>query len=93
MKHIPIYLVLAAAVGLSACQKTEAPAVQPVVVVPGPTGATGATGATGTSGSTGSTGSTGYTGATGDTGATGATGRTGGNTTVIVVPPAASAPN
>ncbi len=84
MKHALIYLALTTAVGLSACQKTETPAVAPVVVVPGPAGATGATGATGMPGSTG------YTGATGDTGATG---RTGGNTTVIVVPPAASAPN
>ena len=71
----------ALAVSLAACQKTDTP--PPVVVtVPGPTGATGATG---------STGNTGNTGATGDVGATGRTGSTGGDTTVIVVPPAASA--
>lgn len=56
-------LPLVALFALAACQKSEAPAVQPVVVVPGPTGAPGATG------------------------------RTGGDTTVIVVAPAASAPN
>ena len=41
-------------------------------------------------GPTGATGATGNTGATGDVGATG---RTGGDTTLIVVPPAASAPS
>ena len=67
----------ALAVSLAGCQKNDAPPPPVVVTVPGPTGATGATGSTGN---------------TGDTGATGRTGNTGGDTTVIVVPPPASAP-
>lgn len=55
------------------------PAPEPVAV-PGPPGPAGATG---------SQGSTGSTGATGDTGATGQSGT---GTSVIVAPPAASAP-
>lgn len=78
-------LTLLAAFGLAACDR---PTVvnNPVtpVAVPGPAGATGATGATGSTGGTGSTGATGSMGATGKPGE--------GNTTVIVVPPAASAP-
>ncbi|AKU12158.1 Merozoite surface protein 1 (MSP1) C-terminus [Azoarcus sp. CIB] len=69
---------------------------------PGATGMTGQMGATGSTGSTGDTGSTGYTGAQGSTGGTGATGSTGdtgaqgergktGGDTVIVVPPPAPA--
>ena len=70
----------------------------------GATGNTGNTGNTGSAGTTGSTGSTGDTGARGTTGSTGATGSqgsegtqgapgsSGAGTTVIVVPPAASAP-
>jgi hypothetical protein len=94
--------VAAIAGALAGCQKNDTPPPPPVVVtVPGPAGATGATGSTGSTGSTGtpgSTGSTGATGSAGDTGATGSTGSTGspgspgGDTTVIVVPPAASAP-
>ena len=79
----------AALVGtLTACQKNEPPPQPVVVPVPGPTGATGATGSTGDTGSTGASGSAGETGATGSTGSTGSPG---GDTTVIVVPPAASA--
>ncbi|CAN5128637.1 hypothetical protein BH11PSE10_BH11PSE10_10260 [soil metagenome] len=68
----------ALAVTLSGCQKNDTPPSPVVVAVPGPTGATGATG------------STGSTGSTGDTGATGSTGRPGGDTTVIVMPPASA---
>jgi hypothetical protein len=41
----------------------------------------------------GPAGPTGATGSTGTDGATGATGKTGGDTTLIVVPPAASSPS
>ena len=83
-------LALLAAVGLAACDRPTVINNPPMpVAVPGPAGATGATGATGNTGNTGSTGSSGSMGATGDTGATG---KPGDGTTVIVLPPAASAP-
>jgi len=67
---------------LSACYKTESVPPPPVIVpVPGPAGPTGATGGTGTEGQPGATGTQ------------GATGRPGDSTTVIVMPPAASAPS
>ena len=72
--------------GLLACDRPAVVAVPVPVAVPGPAGATGATGDTGNTGATGSTGNT------GNTGNTGATGRPGDGTTVIVIPPAASAP-
>jgi hypothetical protein len=76
---------LFAAVALGACNP---PAVVNVPApAPGPVGPTGATG------DTGSTGNTGNTGSTGATGAVGASGPTGDGTTVIVIPPAASAPS
>lgn len=78
---------LLAALSLSACDKptvVNVPATP--VAVPGPAGPTGATGYTGNTGNTGATGST------GSTGDTGATGKSGDSTTVIVIPPAASAP-
>ena len=88
MKHTLLWLALPAALALAACDKpTVVNVPPPASTTPGPAGPAGATGATGSTGSMGSTGST------GDTGATGATGRTGSGTTVIVVPPAASAPN
>jgi hypothetical protein len=92
MKHLLLIPALLATLALVACEKptTVNMPVTPVAV-PGPAGPTGATGDTGSTGSTGSTGATGYDGAKGATGAMGATGE--GNTTVIVVPPAASAPN
>lgn len=94
MTHRFLWLALPAALALVACDRPTVVNVPPApVTVPGPAGATGATGSTGSTGSTGATGSTGSTGQPGDTGATGATGRTGSGTTVIVVPPAASAPN
>jgi hypothetical protein len=89
MKTLTLTAALLATLGLSACQREV---VVPVpVAVPGPAGATGATGSTGNTGNTGSTGSTGATGVPGSPGYDGAKGDTG--TTVIVVPPAASAPN
>ena len=91
MKTVLLIPAVLAALTLAACDKptvVNVPAT--TVAVPGPAGPTGATGNTGATGSTGSTGATGYDGAKGSTGATGATGE--GNTTVIVVPPAASAP-
>ncbi|MDO8419070.1 MAG: hypothetical protein Q7S90_03450 [Rubrivivax sp.] len=88
MKHsIPL---LAAAVlatlALSACDRPATVVVPPVVTVPvpGPAGPTGEAGAQGSQGATGMQGSDGN---------QGATGKPGSGTTVIVVPPAASAPN
>jgi len=79
MNKMILMLTVLASAGLAACDRQPVTVNVPTpVAVPGPAGATGATG------------STGSTGATGDAGATG---RTGGNTTVIVVPPAASAPS
>lgn len=88
------YLLIAApllALGLQACDRPTVINNPPpaVVSVPGPAGPPGEQG---TQGNTGNTGNTGSTGSTGSTGNTGATGRTGGDTTVIVIPPAASAP-
>jgi hypothetical protein len=82
MKTALLLLAMLGAAGLTACER-NAPVVVPVAV-PGPTGATGATGATGSEGATG---------ATGTEGAKGTTGQPGEGTTVIVVPPAASAPS
>lgn len=94
MNHSMSLLALLAAVSLTACDRpTVINNPTTPVAVPGPAGATGATGDTGSTGATGNTGNTGYTGATGNTGNTGATGKSGEGTTVIVVPPAASAPN
>jgi len=83
-----IYLAMPLlALGLQACDKpTVVNVPPPPVVAPGPPGPPGETG------NTGSTGSTGATGATGSPGFDGATGKPGTGTTVIVVPPAASAP-
>ncbi len=78
---------LFAAVALGACNPPT------VVNMPAPAPAPGPAGPTGATGDTGSTGNTGNTGNTGATGAVGAAGPTGDGTTVIVVPPAASAPS
>lgn len=106
MKLSTLTLALLLPLALVACERSAPPA--PVVIgVPGPAGAPGATGNTGNTGNTGSAGSTGSTGETGARGTTGSTGTTGSQgsegtqrapgssgagTTVIVVPPAASAP-
>ena len=92
MKYSIVFLAVAAALALSACDwpRTATPAVVvvPGPAVPGPAGATGATGATGSTGDTGAKGYTGHTGATGSTGETGATGDTGktGGGTVVIIP-------
>lgn len=87
MNRSLLLISLFAATSLAACNKPE------VVVVPTPVaGPAGPAGPAGNTGNTGSTGATGYTGDTGATGATGDKGRTGGDTTVVVVQPAASAP-
>jgi len=75
---------------LFGCDRPTVVNVPPTpVAVPGPAGPQGETGNQGNTGSTGYTGATGSTGATGNTGDTG---QSGSGTTVIVVPPAASAP-
>lgn len=78
-------VLFAAAAATAGCDRptvinvppAPAPAAEPVPGPPGPQGNTGNTGATGSTGSTGSMG---------------ADGKPGSGTTVIVVPPAASAP-
>lgn len=97
MKYSIIFSAALMALALSACEKSTvvtpapAPAPAPVPGPAGPAGAPGATGMTGQMGPTGSTGSTGETGSTGytgDTGAQGETGKTGGDTVIVVPPPA-----
>lgn len=80
MNRALLLITLLAATSLAACNKPEVVAV-PVPVptpVPGPAGPAGPAGPVGN---------------TGDTGATGEKGRTGSETTVVVIPPAASAPS
>ena len=84
MNPSQLLLVLFAASALAACDRPNptiinVPAPMPEVV-PGPPGPQGATGNQGSQGNQGNTGSTGN------------TGRPGEGTTVIVLPPAASAP-
>ncbi len=69
--------------GLAACDRPTVVTVPgPTVAVPGPAGPTGATG---NSGAQGAQGAPGYQGAEGQKGDAG---KAGGNTTVIVTPPA-----
>ena len=108
MNPSQLLLVLFAASAVTACDRpsptvVNVPAPTPQVV-PGPPGPQGATGnqgnqgnqgndgLKGSAGAQGSTGNTGSTGSTGRTGSTGSAGRPGEGTTVIVLPPAASAP-
>lgn len=89
MKYSIIFAAVLAALMVTACDKPAV--VTPTVVtvpVPGPAGPTGATGSSGMTGQTGASGATGSTGDTGATGSTGEPGKTGGDTTVVVVPPA-----
>ena len=79
MKLPTLAALLLAASALAACERA-------VVVTPTPVAVPGPAGPQGTPGSTGSTGNMGA------QGSTGATGQPGDGTTVIVVPPAASAP-
>lgn len=97
MNHSILMLALVATLGLAACDnKPEVIYMPPPAAGPpgpaGPTGATGNTGNTGNTGSTGDTGGTGAQGSPGFDGSKGETGKPGDGTTVIVVPPAASAP-
>jgi len=91
-------LALFAASALAACEPKVVNVPVPVAT-PGPAGPTGATGSQGNDGSTGAKGNqgndgtTGATGMQGNDGVQGDKGRTGGNTTLIIVPPAASAPS
>ena len=85
MKNTIILLALISGLGLAACDKTPNTVVVPVPVA-GPAGATGATG------QSGAVGVQGKAGKTGDEGVQGETGKTGGDTTIIVSPPAASTP-
>src|ERR1019366_8510806 len=80
---------------LVACDRPTVVTSPALVAVPGPAGPQGATGIQGNEGNTGNTcntGATGTQGMEGTKGNKGDTGRSGDSTTVIVVPPAASAP-
>lgn len=99
MNPSQLLLVLFAASALAACDRPNptiinVPAPMPEVVPgpPGPQGATGNQGSQGNQGNDGLKGNQGMQGNTGNTGSTGNTGRPGEGTTVIVLPPAASAP-
>jgi hypothetical protein len=83
MNHSMLFAALLIATGLTACEKPTVVNVPPAAQgVPGPAGPQGATGDTGGQGNQGNQGVD---------GSKGATGATGGDT-VIVLPPAASAP-
>lgn len=98
MNPSKLLLALFAASAVTACDRpnptviTVPAAPSPAVIVPGPPGPQGATGNQGSQGNQGNDGLKGTQGAQGNTGNTGNTGRPGEGTTVIVVPPAASAP-
>jgi hypothetical protein len=81
-----LFSTLLVTVSLVACDR---PAT--VITVPGPT--VSVPGPAGPAGATGSQGETGYQGNTGATGSQGNEGKTGGNTTVIVMPPASAPTN
>ena len=75
-------LAISVALTLAACDRQPVVVVPPApVAVPGPAGPQGPTG------------NTGNTGNTGGTGEQGVSGKPGTDTTVIIVPPAASAPS
>jgi Collagen triple helix repeat (20 copies) len=95
MNRSILTLALLAALSLAACDKPTVVNLPAPVTVAGPAGPTGATGSQGNQGNDGSKGATGNQGATGmqgNDGNPGATGKPGDGTTVIVMPPAASAP-
>ena len=99
MNPSKLLLALFAASALSACNRPSptiinVPAPMPEVVPgpPGPQGATGGQGNQGNQGNDGLKGNQGNQGTQGAQGNTGNTGRPGEGTTVIVIPPAASAP-
>jgi Collagen triple helix repeat (20 copies) len=101
MKYSILVAAVLAAGALTACQKPSVvvvPATTAAATGPaGPQGAAGDAGTAGSAGATGATGSMGTDGAKGDSGNTGKpgtdgakgdTGKTGGDTVVIVPPPA-----
>jgi hypothetical protein len=93
MNRSMLIAALLATLSLAACEKptvVNVPATP--VAVPGPAGSQGATGGQGATGTQGAGGDVGATGSMGATGSQGATGKSGDGTTVIVMPPAASAP-
>ena len=93
MNRSMLIAALLATLSLAACEKptvVNVPATP--VAVPGPAGPQGATGGQGATGTQGASGDVGATGSMGATGSQGATGKSGDGTTVIVMPPAASAP-
>ena len=96
MNNSILMTTLAAALFLSACDKTPVVVNVPAetVVVPGPTGPAGKAGEQGVDGNKGDKGNTGNTGVQGNEGIQGDTGETGksGDTTVIITPPAEPAP-
>jgi Collagen triple helix repeat (20 copies) len=102
MNRSMLMCALLAALSLGACDKPPTVVNVPApVVVAGPAGPQGAAGDQGkpgaqgnqgNQGNDGTKGSQGSDGSTGSTGATGAAGKAGDGTTVIVMPPAASAP-
>lgn len=85
MKNTIIFLALISGLGLAACDKTPNTVVVPVPVA-GPAGATGAAGQSGDAGVQGRPGKA------GDEGIQGESGKTGGDTTIILPPPAANMP-
>ena len=99
MNPSTLMLVLFAAAA-TACDRPNptiinvpAPAPEVVPGPPGPQGATGTQGSQGSQGNQGNQGNDGLKGNQGAQGNTGNTGRPGEGTTVIVIPPAASAPS
>ena len=99
MNPSKLLLLMSAVAALAACDRAPptiitvpAPAPEVVPGPPGPQGATGNTGSTGSQGNQGNQGNDGLKGNTGNTGNTGSAGKPGEGTTVIVIPPAASAP-
>ncbi len=99
MNNSILMTALVAALFLSACDKTPVVVNVPAetVVVPGPTGPAGKAGEQGVDGNKGDKGNMGNTGVQGNEGIQGDTGQAGetgksGDTTVIITPPAESAP-
>jgi len=93
MNRSMLIAALLATLSLAACEKSTVVNVPATpVAVPGPAGPQGATGGQGATGTQGASGDVGATGSMGATGSQGATGKSGDGTTVIVMPPAASAP-
>ena len=84
MKYSIAVVAVLSALALSACERAVI-VPSTVVAVPGPAGPAGATGATGATAEKGAAGATGATGADGEKGDKG---KTGGDTIIVVPPPA-----